>query len=106
MCRFDRDRVRVDRKRVDDRPELGLDLTGTLDVALLEAGHQIAHPPADEMREDEDAALPSHLEEREQEVVVPRVEREAALVHDSLRLVDVGRRLLHVLDVRDLGELA
>src|SRR6185312_16661968 len=72
-CRFDRDRVRIDRKRVDDRPELGLDLTGTVDVTPLEAGHQIAHPLADEMREDEDAALPSYLEEREQEVVVPRV---------------------------------
>ena len=45
-CRFDRNRVRVDRKRVDDRPELGLDLTRALEVALLEAGQQIAHPLA------------------------------------------------------------
>src|SRR6185312_16468317 len=92
--RLDRDRVRIDRKRVDHRPELGLDLTRALEVALLEAGQQIAYSLPNEVREDEDAALPSHLEEREQEVVVPGVERKAAFIHDPLRLVDVGRRLL------------
>src|SRR6185295_16367221 len=80
--RLDRDRIRVDREDVDHRLELGLDLACAREVAVLKALQKLTHALPDEMGEDEDAASPSHLEERQQKIVVPCVEREAALVHD------------------------
>ncbi len=63
------------------------------------------HLGPDEVRVDEDAAHRPQLEEREQEVVVARIEREVRLGEDPAGLAGVGRRLLDCGDVRDLGEL-
>ena len=56
------------------------------------------------MRVDADAADPADLEEREDEVVVARVEVEAGR-DDVARGVEARLRLLHAAHVRDLGEL-
>ena len=54
---------------------------------------------------DTDAADAAELEEREDEVVVARVEREARLLDDPPGLLEVVVRLLDGRDRRDPGEL-
>ena len=68
------------------------------------APHHLLHLRPDDVRVDADAAEAAELEEREDEVVVARVEIEAEL-DDRARLLEIGVRLLDRADGRDLREL-
>ena len=73
--------------------ELGVARGRLVDLA---GGDEVAEPAnlaADEVRGDADAAAAADLEERQQEVVVARVQRQPGL-DDRPCLVVVGRRLL------------
>src|SRR6188508_1556039 len=100
---LDRDRVRLDAEQLDRRPELLVERAGTVDVALAEAGDHLLHPRSDDMRVHAHAADPADLEERQDEIVVARVEVEPARDHVARR-VEAGLCLLHGADVRDLRE--
>ena len=100
---FDRDRVGLDLQQLVDRFELLVDLSRRLGVALSErADHGLDARP-DDVRVHTNTADAAQLEEREDEVVVPRVQVEVGLADDAPRLGEVVIRLLDGPDVRDRG---
>src|SRR5947209_16355057 len=90
---FDGDRVGLNLEQLVDRFELLVDLSRRLGVALSErADHGLDLQPGD-VRVDADPADASELEERQDEVVVPRIQVELGLVDDAPRLDEVVIRL-------------
>src|SRR5438270_12951176 len=90
---FDGDRVGLNLEQLVDRFELLVDLSRRLGVALSErADHGLDLRPGD-VRVDADPADASELEERQDEVVVPRIQVELSLVDDAPPLAEVRRRL-------------
>ena len=69
------------------------------------AADHLLHLRPEHVRVDADPADRAQLEEREDQVVVARVEIQLRVVDDVPRLVEVVVRLLHVADGRDLGQL-
>ena len=101
--RLDRDRVRGDAQELDRRRELAVERPRRLVLACVPEPDQLLHLRADDVRVHADAADAAELEERQDQVVVARVEVEAGL-DDVLRLREVVVRLLDAADVLDLGQ--
>src|SRR5438093_10352086 len=77
--RLDRDRVRLHPEQLDRRAELLVQLLGALDVAGLEARDELSYLRADDVRVHADAPEPAEPKERQDQVVVARVEVEPEL---------------------------
>ena len=101
---LDRDRIAGDANELDRRRELPVERTRAIVVARLPEPDELLHLWTDDVRVHADAADAAELEERQDEVVVARVEIEAEL-DDPARLLEIVVRLLHGADVLDLGEL-
>src|SRR5438874_4099848 len=102
---FDGDRVRLNLEQLVDRFELLVDLSRRLGVALSErADHGLALRAGD-VRVNADPADASDLQERQDEVVVPRVQIELGLVDDAPRLDEVVIRLFDGPNGRNPREL-
>src|SRR5512133_1451965 len=102
---FDRDRVGLDLQELVDRFELLVDLSRRLGIALAEGADHGLDARPDDVRVHTNTADAAQLEEREDEVVVPRIEVEVGLGDDASRLGEVVIRLLDRPDGRDVGEL-
>ena len=74
-----------------------------VDVSGSVPAHHLLHLRADDVRVDAHPAHTAELEEREDEIVVARVEVEAEL-DDRASLLEIGVRLLHRAYSRDLDE--
>ena len=101
---LDRDRVRCDAKEVDRGAQPLVELARTVDVARTEEPDHLLHLRPDDMRVHADAAEAADLEEREDDVVVARIQVETEL-DDRSSLLDVGIRLLDGPHGRNLGQL-
>jgi len=102
---LDRDGIGLDLEQLVDRFELLVDLSRRLGVALAEsANHGLDARPHD-VRVHTNTADPAELEERQDQVVVPRIEVEVGLRDDAPRLDEVVIRLLDRPNGRDPGEL-
>src|SRR5581483_4695176 len=86
--RLDRDRVRDDSQEVEGRRHLVVQAPRAVDVALLEAADHLLRLRPPDVRVDADAADAAELQEREDQVVVARIEVEAE-AGDAARLLDV-----------------
>src|SRR6478736_4377389 len=102
---LDRDGVRLNLQQLVDRFELLVDLSRRLGVALTEGANHGLYTRADDMRVHKNATDGGELEERVDQVVVPRVEIELGLGDDAPRLGEVVIRLLDGPDAGHLGEL-
>src|SRR6476646_1488658 len=102
---LDRDGVRLNLQQLVDRFELLVDLSRRLGVAVTEGADHGLDARADDVRVHTNAADPSQLEKRVDQVVVPRVEVELGLGDNAPRLGEVVIRLLDGPDAGDLGEL-
>src|SRR5919204_2402656 len=102
---FDGDGVGLDLQQLVRRLELLVDTARRLGVTLAESADHGLDLRADDMGVDAHSADPSRLEQRKDDVVVPRVEVEIGLRDDPSRLDNVVIRLLDRPDGRDLGEL-
>src|SRR5947207_1223748 len=102
---LDRDGVGLDLQQLVDRFELLLDLSRRVSIALAESADHGLDARPDDVRVHANAADTAELEEREHEVVVPRIEVELGLGDDAARLADVVIRLFDGTDGGDLGEL-
>ena len=102
--RLDRDRVPHDLEDVERGLRLGLELPRAVLVAVAVAADHLLDLRADDVRVDADAAQAAEADEREDQVVVARVEVE---IHrdDPLRLFEIGVRLLDRADGRDQRQL-
>jgi len=98
---LDGDWIPDDAQEVDRRRKLSVELARPFDIAGAKQANHLLHLRSDDMRVHAHAAEPAELEEREDEVVVPRVQVEPEL-HDRARLLEVGIRLL---DGPDRGNL-
>ena len=76
---LDRDRVPDDAEQLDRRGELLVESPRSLDVTRAVEPNELLHLRADDVRVDADAAHAAELEEREDEIVVARVQVEAEL---------------------------
>src|SRR5580765_7843923 len=103
--RLDRDRIDLDLKQLVSRLELLVDLARRVHVTLVEGpDHSLDLRPSD-MRVYTNTADGTELEERKDQDVVARVEREVGLPDDAPRLNEVVIRLLDGPDAGDLGQL-
>src|SRR6185312_2847450 len=102
---FDRDGVGLHLEQLIDRFELLVDLSRRLGVALVKGANHGLDARPDDMRMHTNAADSPESKEREDEVVVPRVEVELGLPDDSARLGEVVIRLFDGADARDVREL-
>src|SRR3954471_4585284 len=102
---LDRDGIGLDLEQLVDRFELLVDLSRGLGVAFTEGADHRLDTRADDVRVHAHTADGAKLEERQHEVVIPRVEVEVGLGDDAPRLGEVVIRLLDRPDARDLGEL-
>jgi len=102
---LDRDGVGLHLQQLVNRFELLVDLSRRLGVALAEEANHGLDAGPDDVRVHADAADAAELEEREDEVVVPRVQVEIGLRDDAPRLGEVVIRLLDGPNSRDRGEL-
>src|SRR6266545_7768894 len=91
---FDGDRVGLNLQQLIDRFELLVDLSRRLGIALAESSNHGLHPRPDDVRVHTNTTDPAELEEREDQVVVPRIEVEVGLRDDPARLNEVVIRLL------------
>src|SRR3954467_10394425 len=103
--RLDRDGMGLDREQLVDRFELLVDLSRGLGVAFTEGADHRLDTRADDVRVHAHTTDGAELEERQHEVVVPRVEVEIGLGDDAPRLGDVVIRLLDRPDAGDLREV-
>src|ERR687898_2109102 len=101
--RLDRDRVRGDPQELDRRAKLAIERPRRVVLTLAPEPDQLFHLGPDDVRVDADAAPPAELEERQDQVVVARVEVEPGR-DDVPRLGQVVVRLLDTADILDLGE--
>src|SRR5918994_2781037 len=102
---FDRDGVGLDLQQLIGWLELLVDAARGLDVTLSERPDHLLDLGPDDVSVDTDTPESTQLEERENEVVVPRVEVEVGLTDDAPRLDEVVVRLFDRPDRRDLGQL-
>src|SRR3954464_4137195 len=102
---LDRNGIGLDLEQLVDRFELLVDLSRRLGVAFTEGADHRLDTRADGVRVHAHTTDGAELEEREHEVVVPRVEVEVGLGDDAPRLGDVVTRLLDRPDAGDLREV-
>jgi hypothetical protein len=102
---LDRDRVRRDEQRVEQRRELLVDLAGGGDVAGPDQVAQLLDPSTDEMRGDRDDTDGTQAQVSERRPVVPAVDLEVRRrLGDELRdRLEVAGRVFHTDDVLHLG---
>ena len=79
-----------DPEQLDRRRQLPVERARGVVLAGVPEPDQLLHPGADDVRVDADAADSAELEEREDQVVVARVEVEPEL-DDAPRLLEVRR---------------
>jgi hypothetical protein len=103
--RLDRNGIGLDLEQLIGRLELFVEAARRLDVALAERANHGFDLRTDDVRMNTHTADPADLEERKDDVVVPRVEVEVGLLDDAPRLDEVVVRLFDRSDGRDLGEL-
>jgi hypothetical protein len=104
--RLDGDGVGLDLEQLVGRMEVLVETASRLQIALAEGADHGLHQRPDHVRVYTNTADSAKLEERMDEVVVPRVEVEVGLRDDAARLGEVVIRLLDRLDGGDLGQLA
>ena len=104
--RLDRDRVRLHLQQVVGRRHLLVEPPRAVDVAVLVAPDHLLRLRPPDVRVHADAADAAELEEREDEVVVARVEVEAEARRCAAPASRSSFACLTAPDVLDLGELA
>ena len=102
---LDRDRIRRDLEQLVGRLRRLVDAPGLDVVALLVQPDHLLHLRPGDVRVDADAADAPELQEREDQVVVARVQVEPRVLDDAARLVEVVVCLLDCFDGRDLRQL-
>ena len=102
--RLDRDRVRSRAQQLDRRAQLGVERARPVHVPGAVPLDELGDLRPDDVRVHAHPADTAQLQERQDEVVVARVEIEPE-VDDRPRLREVGVRLLHGGHGRDLGQL-
>src|SRR5438094_5733398 len=103
--RLDRNGIDLDLEKLISRLELLVELARRVHVTLVEGPDHSPDLRSDDVRVYTNTADPAELEEREDQDVVPRVEREVRLADDAPGLDEVVVRLLDGTDGRDLGQL-
>src|SRR3954451_24086323 len=103
--RLDRDRIDLDLEQLVSRLEVLVELARRVQVTLVEGPDHSLDLRSGDVRVYTNTADPAEFEERKDEVVVPRVEREVRLADDAPGLDEVVIRLLDRPDSGDLGEL-
>src|SRR5947209_20541645 len=102
--RLDRNGIGLDLEQLVRRLELLVDLARRVHVTLVEGPDHAPDLRSDDVRVYTNTADSSELEERKDQNVVSRVEREVRLTDDAPSLDEVGIRLLDRPDARDLGQ--
>src|SRR6266576_670641 len=102
--RLDRNGIDLDLQKLVSRLEVLIDLARRLQVTLVEGPDHALDLRADDVREYRNNADPAEFEERKDQDVVARVEREVRLADDAPGLDEVVIRLLDRPDARDLGQ--
>src|SRR4051794_19517783 len=103
--RLDRNGIDLDLEQLVSRLELLVELARRVHVTLVEGPDHSPDLRSDDVRVYTNTADSAELEERKDQHVVSRVEREVRLVDDAAGLDEVVVRLLDGTDGRDLGEL-
>src|SRR2546430_10063532 len=103
--RLDRNGIGLDLEQLVRRLELLVDLARRVHVTLVEGPDHSPDLRSDDVRVYTNTADSSELEEREDENVVPRVEREVRLADDAPSLNEVVVGLLDRTDARNPGQL-
>src|SRR6266545_1295117 len=96
---FDRDGIGLDLQQLVDRFELLVDLSRRLGIAFSERADHRLDPRPNDMRVHTNTTDPAELEERKDQVVVPRVQVELGLHNDAPRLGEVLREFAEALEV-------
>src|SRR5882762_6050168 len=103
--RLDRNGIGLDLEQLVSRLELLVDLARRVHVTLVEGPDHSPDLRSNDVRVYTNTADSSELEEREDENVVPRVEREVRLADDAPSLDEVVVGLLDRTDARNPGQL-
>src|SRR4051812_40569319 len=103
--RLDRNRIGLDLEQLVSRLELLVDLARRVHVTLAEGPDHSLDLRSHDMRVHTNTADSSEFEERKDQNVVSRVEREVRLADDASGLGEVVIRLLDGPDGGNLGEL-
>jgi len=102
--RLDRNGIDLHLQELVSRLEVLVDLARRVHVTVVEGPDHAPDLRSDDVRVYTNTADPSELEERKDQNVVSRVEREVRLTDDAPGLDEVGIRLLDRSDGRDLGQ--